>query len=121
MTSPTEYAPGLTLQGFNAPLNLKDFKLVAFDMDSTLICIECVDEIADAVGRMAEVAATTEAERSLRARQLTKTDRAGDAIAQWPLPHDQRRRSGSRYRAVAGPSSWRWAGRLIASATTTDS
>ncbi|MCU0957374.1 MAG: phosphoserine phosphatase SerB, partial [Hydrogenophaga sp.] len=59
--SPTEYAPGLTIQGFTAPLNLKDFKLIAFDMDSTLISIECVDEIADAVGRKAEVAAITEA------------------------------------------------------------
>ena len=65
MTSPTEYAPGLTLQGFNAPLNLKDFKLVAFDMDSTLISIECVDEIADVVGRKAEVAARPGAERFL--------------------------------------------------------
>ena len=40
---------------------LADFKLVAFDMDSTLINIECVDEIADAAGRKAEVAAITEA------------------------------------------------------------
>ena len=61
MTTPTEFAPGLTIQGFSAPLNLKDFKLIAFDMDSTLISIECVDEIADAVGRKAEVAAITEA------------------------------------------------------------
>ncbi len=61
MTSPIEFAPGLTIQGFNPPLRLKDFKLIAFDMDSTLINIECVDEIADAVGRKAEVAAITEA------------------------------------------------------------
>jgi phosphoserine phosphatase len=40
---------------------LSDFKLIAFDMDSTLINIECVDEIADAAGRKAEVAAITEA------------------------------------------------------------
>jgi phosphoserine phosphatase len=40
---------------------LSDFKLIAFDMDSTLINIECVDEIADAVGKKAEVAAITEA------------------------------------------------------------
>ena len=44
-----------------AGLRLRDFKLIAFDMDSTLINIECVDEIADAVGRKAEVAAITEA------------------------------------------------------------
>jgi phosphoserine phosphatase len=43
------------------PSRLADFGLIAFDMDSTLINIECVDEIADAVGRKAEVAAITEA------------------------------------------------------------
>ena len=57
----TEIAPGLSIQGITLPLNLTDFKLIAFDMDSTLINIECVDEIADAVGRKSEVAAITEA------------------------------------------------------------
>jgi phosphoserine phosphatase len=57
----TEISPGLVIQGVTPPLNLRDFKLIAFDMDSTLINIECVDEIADAVGRKAEVAAITEA------------------------------------------------------------
>ena len=61
MTSPIEFAPGLVLNGVRPPLNLRDFKLIAFDMDSTLINIECVDEIADAVGRKTEVAAITEA------------------------------------------------------------
>ena len=61
MITPTEFAPGLTVQGFTPPLQLTDFKLIAFDMDSTLISIECVDEIADAVGKKAEVAAITEA------------------------------------------------------------
>ena len=61
MTTATEFAPGLAIQGFNAPLKLQDFKLIAFDMDSTLINIECIDEIADAAGRKAEVAAITEA------------------------------------------------------------
>jgi len=60
-TPTTEFAPGLVIQGFAAPLNLRDFKLIAFDMDSTLINIECVDEIADAAGHKAEVAAITEA------------------------------------------------------------
>jgi len=58
---PTEISAGLVIQGFQAPLRLRDFKLIAFDMDSTLINIECVDEIADAAGRKAEVAAITEA------------------------------------------------------------
>ena len=52
---------GMTVKGFTPPLKLSDFKLIAFDMDSTLINIECVDEIADAAGRKAEVAAITEA------------------------------------------------------------
>ena len=60
MTS-TEIAPGLVIKGITPPLNLQNFKLIAFDMDSTLINIECVDEIADAVGRKAQVAAITEA------------------------------------------------------------
>ena len=51
----------LITQGFTPPLRLADFKLAAFDMDSTLINIECIDEIADAAGRKAEVAAITEA------------------------------------------------------------
>lgn len=59
--TPTEFAPGIVVQGFTPPLNLRDFKLIAFDMDSTLINIESLDEIADAVGRKAEVAAITEA------------------------------------------------------------
>jgi len=61
MTAANEFAPGLAIQGFTAPLKLQDFKLIAFDMDSTLINIECIDEIADATGRKAEVAAITEA------------------------------------------------------------
>jgi phosphoserine phosphatase len=61
MPHPALASPGLVLQGVSPPLRLTDFKLIAFDMDSTLINIECVDEIADAVGRKAEVAAITEA------------------------------------------------------------
>ena len=56
-----EVEPGLFVRGFLPPLRLSDYKLVAFDMDSTLINIECVDEIAAAAGRKAEVAAITEA------------------------------------------------------------
>ena len=59
--NPQEISPGLVVQGFTPPLSLSSFKLIAFDMDSTLINIECVDEIADAAGRKAEVAAITEA------------------------------------------------------------
>ncbi len=55
------FAPGLFVRGFTPPLALADFGLAAFDMDSTLISIECVDEIAAVAGRRAEVAAITEA------------------------------------------------------------
>ncbi|MCL4746008.1 MAG: phosphoserine phosphatase SerB [Burkholderiaceae bacterium] len=40
---------------------LENYRMIAFDMDSTLITIECIDEIADYVGRKAEVAAITQA------------------------------------------------------------
>ncbi len=59
--TPYSATSSLTLQGFAPPLKLADFSLIAFDMDSTLINIECIDEIAEAVGLKAEVAAITEA------------------------------------------------------------
>ncbi|MBG6071585.1 MULTISPECIES: phosphoserine phosphatase SerB [unclassified Polaromonas] len=59
--NPIEPSPGLVVNIATPDLKLSDFKLIAFDMDSTLINIECIDEIADAVGRKAEVAAITEA------------------------------------------------------------
>ncbi len=63
MTSSTsqELSLGLVLRNCKPGQKLSDFKLIAFDMDSTLINIECIDEIADAVGRKEEVAAITEA------------------------------------------------------------
>lgn len=60
-TPAVEFRSGLVVRGFTPPLALADFGLIAFDMDSTLINIECIDEIADAAGRKAEVAAITEA------------------------------------------------------------
>ncbi len=41
--------------------SLNDFGLLAMDMDSTLITIECIDEIADMQGLKPQVAAITEA------------------------------------------------------------
>ncbi|HUW25307.1 MAG TPA: phosphoserine phosphatase SerB [Gallionella sp.] len=41
--------------------SLKDFGLLVMDMDSTLIAIECIDEIADMHGFKPQVAAITEA------------------------------------------------------------
>jgi phosphoserine phosphatase len=45
----------------DAQQSLSDFKLLAMDMDSTLITIECIDEIADMQGLKPQVAAITEA------------------------------------------------------------
>ena len=59
--SAREFAPGLWIQGIELPLKLQDFRVIAFDMDSTLINIECIDELADAMGKKAQVAAITEA------------------------------------------------------------
>ena len=56
------FAPrGSRLRPARINMKLTDFKLAAFDMDSTLINIECIDEIAAAAGKKAEVAAITEA------------------------------------------------------------
>ena len=56
-----EHAPGLMVRKGAQLMPLAHYKLIAFDMDSTLINIECIDEIADAAGKKAEVAAITEA------------------------------------------------------------
>jgi phosphoserine phosphatase len=61
MSDAIEFATGLWTRGITPPLRLADYRLAAFDMDSTLISIECVDEIAAYAGKKAEVAAITEA------------------------------------------------------------
>src|SRR6185437_10848590 len=61
MSGAARATPGLVVRGVVTPLRLADFGLIAFDMDSTLITIECVDEIAKVAGKGAEVAAITEA------------------------------------------------------------
>ncbi len=54
-------AAGIDATLVPAGLRLQDFGLVAMDMDSTLITIECIDEIADMYGLKPQVAAITEA------------------------------------------------------------
>jgi phosphoserine phosphatase len=54
-------AAGVDASFVDAGLTLADFKLVAMDMDSTLITIECIDEIADMQGLKPQVSAVTEA------------------------------------------------------------
>ena len=55
------HASGIDACFVAADLTLADFKLVAMDMDSTLITIECIDEIADMQGLKPQVSAITEA------------------------------------------------------------
>jgi phosphoserine phosphatase len=54
-------AAGVDATFVDASLSLADFKLVAMDMDSTLITIECIDEIADMQGLKPQVSSITEA------------------------------------------------------------
>lgn len=49
------------LAWLSAPYRWKDFSVLAMDMDSTVITIECIDEIADFAGKKEEVSAITEA------------------------------------------------------------
>ncbi|MHA7601457.1 phosphoserine phosphatase SerB [Alicycliphilus sp. T452] len=56
-----EIHPGLWVRDRDLLRPLVDYRLIAFDMDSTLIAIETVDELAEVAGRGAEVAAITEA------------------------------------------------------------
>lgn len=61
MTALTERSAGLWTRHVPSQLSLSNFKLMAFDMDSTLINIECIDEMAAMVGLHKEVSAITEA------------------------------------------------------------
>jgi phosphoserine phosphatase len=54
-------AEGIDWAFMPAGRKLQDYRLIAFDMDSTLITIECIDELADFAGRKVEVAAVTAA------------------------------------------------------------
>lgn len=55
------FAAQLDITALGQQLVMADFKLVAMDMDSTLITIECIDEIADMQGLKPQVAEITEA------------------------------------------------------------
>ena len=55
------YGVGIDCAWLPSAPKLGDFKLLAMDMDSTLITIECIDEIADMQGLKPQVSAITEA------------------------------------------------------------
>jgi len=74
-----------------AGVSLRDCRILAMDMDSTLINIECIDEIADIAGKKAEVAAITAAamrgeisdfSESLRRRVALLAGVSADALEQ---------------------------------------
>lgn len=52
---------GVDIASLAKPYRWRDFSVLAMDMDSTVITIECIDEIADYCGKKDEVAAITEA------------------------------------------------------------
>jgi phosphoserine phosphatase len=52
---------GIDCAFIEAPMHLTDLRLAVMDMDSTLITIECIDEIADMQGLKPQVSAITEA------------------------------------------------------------
>src|SRR3546814_14847630 len=52
---------GMDYAFFEQIMRLRDCKILAMDMDSTLVNIVCIDEIADMVGRKEHVDAITEA------------------------------------------------------------
>jgi len=54
-------AQSIDLVAMAKPRGLASYKLLAMDMDSTVISIECLDEVADFCGKKAEVASITEA------------------------------------------------------------
>ncbi|WP_353234972.1 phosphoserine phosphatase SerB [Diaphorobacter ruginosibacter] len=56
-----ELSSGLFGRNLRLPLRLRDFRLIAFDMDSTLVASETVDELADLAGCKARIEAMTRA------------------------------------------------------------
>ena len=61
------------------PAPLSAYRVIAFDMDSTLVAIETLDEMAALMGRGAEVAAITEA--AMRGRSATTSKACARAVA----------------------------------------
>ena len=56
-----QVADGLHVRGVNLPLAWSDFRVIAFDMDSTLIASETVNELAELTGKKEQIEAMTRA------------------------------------------------------------
>jgi phosphoserine phosphatase len=59
--APLQSSAEVDLAILKKPYRWQDFSVLAMDMDSTVITIECIDEIADFCGKKDQVAAITEA------------------------------------------------------------
>ncbi len=73
-------ADGLLVRGVKLPLVLGDFRVIAFDMDSTLIASETVNELAELTGHKEQIEAMTRA-----AMQGTHVDFADNLRARMAL------------------------------------
>lgn len=81
---------------------LSECRILAMDMDSTLINIECIDEIADMAGRKAEVAAITEAAMRGEIKDFAESLRRRVALLQGVSTADLDRVFNERLRLNAG-------------------
>ena len=77
-------------------------RVLAMDMDSTLINIECIDEIADMVGRKAEVSAITEAAMRGEIKDFAESLRRRVALLEGVSVDDLDRVYNERLRLNAG-------------------
>lgn len=83
-------------------VRLEDCRILAMDMDSTLINIECIDEIADMVGRKAEVSAITEAAMRGEIKDFSESLRRRVALLEGVRVEDLDRVYEERLRLNAG-------------------
>ena len=81
---------------------LSECRVLAMDMDSTLINIECIDEIADMVGRKAEVSAITEAAMRGEIKDFAESLRRRVALLEGVAVSDLDRVYNERLRLNAG-------------------
>ena len=77
-----QVADGLYARGVDVPLQWSDFRVIAFDMDSTLIASETVNELAELTGRKVQIEAMTRA-----AMQGAHVDFAQNLRARMALLH----------------------------------
>jgi phosphoserine phosphatase len=113
------HAEGLDAFFIDSPWRRSDFKLLAMDMDSTLITIECIDEIADMAGlkpRVAEITAAAmrgelDFPASLRARVALLKGLPVESLAR--VYHERLRLSPGAEALLAGARNAGWTTLLV--------